>query len=77
MPAANVLVQMPLKKGDVVSFSYTAYSRYSVPKNAQIIRLRLDLTWKEVLLQHAIDYPVKGMKKNYTDPLINHMVQRK
>lgn len=36
-------------KGDVVTFEYEKYSRYSVPINARIVRNRKDVSWEQVV----------------------------
>jgi hypothetical protein len=39
----------PLQIGDVVTFSYDNYTRYSLPVDPKIYRVRPDLDWKDVL----------------------------
>lgn len=42
-----------LKKGDVVTFSFDKLSRLSTPINPKIIRSRSDVSWREIIIEHA------------------------
>jgi hypothetical protein len=37
------------KKGDVVTFSYEIHARRELPFNPNIIRIRMDLSWEDVV----------------------------
>jgi hypothetical protein len=40
------------KVGDIVTFSYEAYSVNSIPTNPAIIRIRSDLSWESIVREH-------------------------
>lgn len=44
---------MRLVMGDIVTFAYDNYSSRSLPIYPKIIRVRKDLTWKDVLRENA------------------------
>jgi hypothetical protein len=44
-----------LKRGDVVTFSYETLSRRAVPVNPEILRVRTDLTWIDVVRSFLSD----------------------
>eukprot|EP00026_Physarum_polycephalum_P004416 Phypoly_transcript_04435.p1 GENE.Phypoly_transcript_04435~~Phypoly_transcript_04435.p1 ORF type:complete len:688 (+),score=101.45 Phypoly_transcript_04435:123-2066(+) len=48
VPAENVHIPTPAP-GDIVSFSYEANSRYDLPTNPQIYRIRGDVSWDDVV----------------------------
>lgn len=41
------------KEGDVVTFTYQSYSRYSVPIQPKIYRIREDVAWEDVVRDFA------------------------
>ena len=41
-----------LKIGDVATFVYDNYSQWSIPVNPTILRLREDITWKDILFDY-------------------------
>eukprot|EP00026_Physarum_polycephalum_P002695 Phypoly_transcript_02703.p1 GENE.Phypoly_transcript_02703~~Phypoly_transcript_02703.p1 ORF type:complete len:811 (+),score=66.41 Phypoly_transcript_02703:184-2616(+) len=49
VPPESVLIPS-VAKGDIVSFSYEITSRWDVPINPEIHRLRPDLSWEDVVL---------------------------
>eukprot|EP00026_Physarum_polycephalum_P003600 Phypoly_transcript_03613.p1 GENE.Phypoly_transcript_03613~~Phypoly_transcript_03613.p1 ORF type:complete len:792 (+),score=79.66 Phypoly_transcript_03613:110-2377(+) len=49
VPNKNVHIPAPAK-GDIVTFSYEVHARRELPVNAEIYRVRTDLSWKDVLL---------------------------
>ena len=42
-----------MKRGDVVTFSYTTYTAKSTPTQPRILRTRRDVSWDDVLRDHA------------------------
>lgn len=46
-------ISQKLKIGDIVTFTYEYHSRVDVPVNPQIMRVRQDLTWRDVLRDNA------------------------
>jgi hypothetical protein len=48
-------LQIAVKKGDVVTFSYDNYSRHAVPVNAKINRIRCDVSWEEIVENYERD----------------------
>jgi hypothetical protein len=38
-----------------VSFSYDAYSHHAAPINPKIFRVRTDVSWKDLVVEHARD----------------------
>lgn len=49
----NIHVDERLKKGDVVTFTYDSIARQSTPVNPKIVRVRTDVSWRELVLEHA------------------------
>lgn len=49
-----------LKKDDIVTFSYDTWQDQSTPVNPVIVRIRQDMSWEEVMLNHALENSVKG-----------------
>eukprot|EP00026_Physarum_polycephalum_P002833 Phypoly_transcript_02842.p1 GENE.Phypoly_transcript_02842~~Phypoly_transcript_02842.p1 ORF type:complete len:838 (+),score=97.84 Phypoly_transcript_02842:84-2597(+) len=47
------------KKGEIVTFEYENYSKRSVPVGPTIVRVRTDLTWRDVVRQHFQDEQAK------------------
>jgi len=45
------------KVGNVVTFTYENFSRRALPVNPQILRIREDVSWEEVLFNHVHDVP--------------------
>ena len=43
---------IPLKRGDIVTFTYDNYSRYAIPIRPKVSRVRKDLAWEEVVAAH-------------------------
>lgn len=43
---------LEIKRGDVVSFEYTAFSRKQIPTHPRILRRRVDVSWKDVVRDH-------------------------
>lgn len=41
--------KVPVKRGDIVTMAYEQYTRSLTPVNPSIIRVRTDLSWKEVV----------------------------
>lgn len=37
-----------LKLGDIITYKCLSTNSYGVPKNAEFVRLRVDLTWEDV-----------------------------
>lgn len=48
-------VEKEMKAGDIVSFSYEASSRRDVPSGIKVFRIRLDLSWEDVIINHSRD----------------------
>lgn len=50
--------EVPVKEGDIVTFSYDSYSRRKlIPVNPKIIRVRNDISWQQVVATHANESP--------------------
>jgi len=47
------------KRGDIVTFSYKAFSRRATPVDPKVVRVRNDLLWEEVLREHG-RAPING-----------------
>ena len=47
--------ELTLREGDVVMFTYDNYSRYAVPINPRIYRVRTDVTWEHVVHNYHKD----------------------
>ena len=62
VPAASVRVATTLTKGDVVSFSYQSFSRKAVPVDPKIVRIRTDLSWKDVVYNYSQETTHRGMQ---------------
>jgi hypothetical protein len=63
VPAENVELSpssIP-KQGDVVTFSHDVSSRRLVPMNPKIFRIRSDVSWEDVLAQHAREVQVLSL----------------
>eukprot|EP00026_Physarum_polycephalum_P001173 Phypoly_transcript_01174.p1 GENE.Phypoly_transcript_01174~~Phypoly_transcript_01174.p1 ORF type:complete len:997 (+),score=112.19 Phypoly_transcript_01174:34-3024(+) len=43
---------IPLKRGDIVTFTYENYSRFAIPIKPKVTRVRKDLAWEEVVAAH-------------------------
>ena len=41
------------KPGEVVTFTYQNYIRHEIPVDPQIQRIRLDISWEDVLVDYA------------------------
>ena len=48
------------KRGDVVTFSYKAFSRRATPVDPKVLRVRLDLNWEDVLREHVREQALNG-----------------
>eukprot|EP00026_Physarum_polycephalum_P002905 Phypoly_transcript_02914.p1 GENE.Phypoly_transcript_02914~~Phypoly_transcript_02914.p1 ORF type:complete len:836 (+),score=73.69 Phypoly_transcript_02914:81-2588(+) len=59
-------LDVPVKIGDIVTFTYEHHSRSEVPLNPQIIRVRHDISWRNVLRDHAeqIESEIKDPSHN-------------
>jgi hypothetical protein len=42
-------MEKPLRRGDVVTFTYENISHQSIPVNPEILRIRCDISWEEVV----------------------------
>lgn len=51
----NLSKDIKPKRGDVVTFSYSGFSRSSIPIQPKIFRIREDITWEDVLFNYAND----------------------
>jgi hypothetical protein len=45
----------PIKKGDVVTFTFENHSQRDIPIHPKIYRIREDVTWREVLRDHLAE----------------------
>jgi hypothetical protein len=50
-----MLVEEQPNRGDLVTFSYTSYSRNSLPVNPVVYRVRTDISWEDVLQEHETE----------------------
>lgn len=58
-------LQVPPKKGAVMTFSYDNYTQGDIPVNPKIERIRHDLTWDDVINdQSPRPLSLNGIKKN-------------
>jgi hypothetical protein len=59
---------VPLKRGDIVTFTYDNFSRYAIPIKPRVVRVRKDLAWEEVVAAHeqqlAQHQELNGITKN-------------
>lgn len=46
---------LKLNKGDIAMFTYDNYSRYSLPVNPKVYRIRTDITWEEIIFNFHND----------------------
>eukprot|EP00026_Physarum_polycephalum_P001339 Phypoly_transcript_01340.p1 GENE.Phypoly_transcript_01340~~Phypoly_transcript_01340.p1 ORF type:complete len:1070 (+),score=142.73 Phypoly_transcript_01340:227-3436(+) len=49
VPSLKSHSAIKLKRGDVVTFVYTTFSRNSLPTHSRILRIRSDISWEDVL----------------------------
>lgn len=49
VPAESISLKRWPKRGEIVSFSYDNYSRFSIPIHAKVYRIRKDVSWQDVL----------------------------
>jgi hypothetical protein len=49
-----------LKVGDIVTFSFDAFSRISGPRYPKLERIRKDISWEDVLRSHFLDSKISG-----------------
>lgn len=48
------------QKGDVVSFSYKGFTPAGIPVDPQLVSIRTDLDWQDVLQNHVQDLAMNG-----------------
>lgn len=49
----NVSEELEVDEGDIVSFSFETFSRNSTPVKPFIFRVRIDLSWEDVIKSFA------------------------
>eukprot|EP00026_Physarum_polycephalum_P001342 Phypoly_transcript_01343.p1 GENE.Phypoly_transcript_01343~~Phypoly_transcript_01343.p1 ORF type:complete len:974 (+),score=101.70 Phypoly_transcript_01343:154-3075(+) len=54
-----------LAKGDIATFTYENYSRYAIPINPKIYRIRDDVTWEEVVYNFHKDMQLNFQGRTY------------
>lgn len=70
----NVHVDPLPSKGDIVTFSYEINTRHELPVNPEIIRVRSDVTWLDVVHSHdhATDQKfINGIQISYSNILFH------
>jgi signal peptidase I len=45
------------KRGDIVTFTYETYSRRDVPVNPKLLRVRKDVSWESIVVDHIRSTP--------------------
>ena len=51
-------------RGDVVTFSFQNYAKFVAPVNPTIEKIRTDLSWDDVVMNHFIETPqLNGIKQ--------------
>lgn len=62
---------MPVKKGDIVTLAYESYTRSLTPVNPTIIRIRTDVSWKDISSGSSAQAQLNGTVLFLVDTLTN------
>ena len=64
----------PPSPGDVVTFAYDNYAKRDVPANAEIVRVRHDVSWEYIVLNAAREDAMIGIYIHFLFIFLNIIV---